>query len=73
MKKIIISTAIAILTINLCYLTFAFMLWELDVSKWEGTARFFLVIYILVLSGFTITFYLSNEHEKEKEAIKKTK
>ena len=73
MKKIIISTAIAILTINVFYLMFAFILWELDVSKWDGSARFFLVIYILVLGGFTITFYLSNEHEKEKEAIKKNK
>jgi hypothetical protein len=73
MKKIIISTAIAILSINLIYLTFAFMVWELDASKWEGTVRFLLVIFSLVFSGFGVGIYLSEEYHKEQKAINKNK
>jgi len=73
MKKIIISTAIAILTINIFYLMFAFILWELDVSKWESSVRFCLAIFSFAAAIFTPMLYLSNEYDKEQNEINKNK
>ncbi len=73
MKKIIISTAIAILTINVFYLMFAFILWELDVSKWESSVRFCLAIFSFSAAIFSAILYLSNEYDKEQEEINKNK
>jgi nitrate/nitrite transporter NarK len=73
MKKIIISIAIAILTINVFYLMFAFILWELDVSKWQDSVRFCLAMVSFIGGGFSVGIYLSEEYDKEQKEINKNK
>jgi putative effector of murein hydrolase LrgA (UPF0299 family) len=70
MKKIIISTLIAILTTMLIYLAIGFMKYELDVSKWQGIERVMLVIFSLLFGTMLVGIYLQTEYEKEQKEQK---
>ena len=64
-KNILEGFVVAIFVMAIIYLSFAFAIWRFDASYWTEGARASCVMFMLVLGGAALAFYLINNHDEK--------